>query len=71
MPESFQVTCVICVGHYINPTSGLEMWPVEIRRDDAITQLGAYESEAIANARAKAVARKLSALLDAAQELLA
>lgn len=70
MSTSFDVTCCITVNSFRSAASGQLLFSVEIRRENSVTQLDSYESEAHAIARARAVARKLSALLDAAQELL-
>lgn len=76
MPQaSFDVTCCVTVNSFEVVTNGrtYRTWAVELRREARTTQLQTYDgpqAQALAEARARSLARKLSALLDAAEELL-
>jgi len=61
---TIEIPCLVCV----TPQGG--GFAVELRRATSITVIDTHASLAAAEAQAKSIARKLSAMLDVAQELL-
>ena len=70
MTAPHEITFFVTVNSFLSASSGELLFAVELRRKDYISQLQTFPKRELAEARARSVARKLSALLEAGIELL-